>query len=123
MYQLNKLSIMQQAQLAIVLGNWASGAVTPTLTTSGICGNLNIGGDGAYLVAELAAGWAHHSGSSNFPVPDPAPGSRKDFFADTELACMIYCRVMDLWAGKYGELRRDLCRYMAEKVACKLGMY
>lgn len=69
----------------------------------GICGNLdwvfNDIGLGLYdILQPLWLDWEHYSGISVNPVPG------KYRFDDS-----------DKWIGKEGELRKDLCRHLAEK--------
>lgn len=56
----------------------------------------------------LWTSWPHYSGNEDFPIPFPnnkmTPGE-------------AYRKLRNLWnESKYGDLRRDLCRYLAGKL-------
>jgi hypothetical protein len=96
----------------------------PLLNSMGICGNLaaivarQMGTSTVYYmqrgtayVAEHSRGWGNHSGRYAYPVPPPldAGGDAEDHFhgeADNG---------KNLWAGPYGEIRRDLLDYLIKK--------
>ena len=84
---------------------WAiSGAPWPTL---GICANLDIAINCKdidwYFVVECAArSWPRYSGNPSYPVPAVSYLTPKAAFEEEAL-----------WEGVYGELRRDLCKHIA----------
>jgi len=56
----------------------------------------------------LAEGWSNHSGNKFYPIP----ASKHDCSPLEE-----YSRTMNLWGGSQGKLRRELCAYIADKLA------
>jgi len=78
----------------------------PENTCVGLCGEMK-----PYPIINipiLAEGWSKHSGSKFYPIPAT---SSPDCSALDE-----YSRTMNLWCGKQGELRRELCSYIADKL-------
>ena len=78
----------------------------------GICDNLLIYTKeplSEQLVKHLAPKWEDYSGNSEFPVPHPTLPPHKG-----------YILTKNLWDGEYGRSRKDLCLYMAAKLAAYL---
>ena len=88
----------------------ASGEVRPKDETKGICAEicmvLHVQMDDSL---RLIQGWNKHSGEYSFPIPRT---SLKFWWTHS----MQYVKTENLWCGKQGELRRDLCAYMADKL-------
>ncbi len=86
----------------------------PERKSVGICSNLRDHMDEAgvcledgtsLLVSRLSTGWPKHSGDDEFPVPHrrlPASSA--------------YYELRNLWAGKYGQDRRDLVGWMRDRL-------
>jgi len=87
----------------------ANGAA-PESTFAGLCYEMKKYG---IQVSILALGWDKHSGSECYPIPAT---SSPDFSASKE-----YTGSGDLWGGEQGKLRRDLCTYIADKLAGRAG--
>lgn len=91
-------------RIAAHLNKLAKGA-EPRMQECGICWELesNFGieagttTDCYKLVEKLSKGWKHHTGLATFPVP-------------------MVSEKIGLWEGENARLRRDLCRYMANKL-------
>lgn len=63
-----------------------------------------------WIVENVFPNWEHFSGIASCPIPDP--DGRRDPYA-------VYQHNKDnvsLWQGKYGELRKDLARHIAEAI-------
>lgn len=113
-----------------VLQQWCD--VLPTVNTDnpalsrrgGICFNLHRLSRSKYaetygeekivlvyqFVSTSAGSWPKWSGLRKFPVPHPCLRP-SDAFHDT----------LDLWAGQYGENRRDLVRHLIECVKTEIS--
>ena len=87
------------------------------IVEKGICANLdNLNGGGVRFgeMNKLFIGWPKHSGRDFHPVPDPRSKSKNS-------AKNIYDRTLNLWDGKYGDLRMELLDYMIQKVETKIN--
>jgi hypothetical protein len=58
--------------------------------------------------------WPHYSGEEYFPVP-PTDGRLTDT-PSMSAAEKQFMRTCDLWSGKQGDLRRDLCGWIADRL-------
>jgi hypothetical protein len=90
-----------------------TGEIKPKKWVFGICRELdevcNIGGDP--LVRNYAADWPKFSGHSTFPVPH----SRKS-------ATDAFIYTSNLWeATQYGDDRRELCLFLADRLEAELN--
>ena len=89
---------------------------TPSEPKYGICSNLKtfldsrvnmlITRDILYKVYNLSCTWERYSGDDSYPVPDPEGGDPEDKY---NITC-------NKWTGCYGDLRRELCLYLAEEL-------
>lgn len=52
--------------------------------------------------------WEHYSGDRQYPVPNP----NKDSGISESYGAWLGFYHGELWEGAYGDLRRDLCRYV-----------
>jgi len=55
----------------------------------------------------IMSSWPNGTGSSAYPVPDPAAGN----------ACEAYCEAHEkgtLWVGEYGDKRKELLKFVIE---------
>lgn len=87
------------------------------LKHNGICGNLRnkvtldfptYKYEGIYTpksIAQVAESWQHYSGDYFYPVPSP--------YSDISPKRM-FVRTVHKWEGKYGTLRKDLAKYLAD---------
>lgn len=93
------------------LRKWGNGG-TPKDVWMGICGNLaraiSIGW--TPYIGILSTGWPQYSGVYSTPVPHPDFPDAAEGYEFSE----------DKWSGEYGELRRSLCRYIADKIDAEL---
>ena len=71
-------------------------------TSSGICSNVE-GIEDHYTLCKYFETWKHYSGNTIFPVPDPEGNVSP---------ANIYSITRNMWAGNYGELRKDLVRHI-----------
>lgn len=79
----------------------------PDFDCVGICHNLKgIWQLGGRLVQLMSRRWCNYSGEINFPVPDPE---------EVRSAAGTYFELPP-WTGRYGELRRDLCLFLAREM-------
>lgn len=108
--------------LATLLTEWAE--TGPPNLQEGICPNLAHlrYGKGTILPEpdeyfQLWNKWPHWSGSIQFPVPHP------DFPNDPKRASAHYSQTENCWEDRYGELRRDLCAYMASTIYEELARF
>lgn len=73
----------------------------------GICGNLL--DEYEYEVrSSVFAMWPKFSGDRRFPVPST------DSSLTAEQMFSVFSDAEDLWTGEYGQLRKDLCLWLAD---------
>jgi len=82
----------------------AAGAY-PENTCAGLCCEMH---EYQINVKRLAKGWSKHSGDKFYPIP--ASNHDRSPFEE-------YSRTMNLWGSSQGKLRRELCAYIADKLA------
>lgn len=105
----NMLTKVERDRIANRLQDLADGE-PPTNYKWGLCNDLNKVVEAKLanrFVSEQSVGWEHHSGSKDYPVPSN-DGATTPFRA--------YHDTYNLWIGQQGEFRRDLCRYLLEKL-------
>lgn len=87
------------------LGN---GAIDPEDLSEGICQEVKkrFGHHEMSHIKYFARLWPKYSGNEMYPVPCSVGG-------DPELR---YIKSNDLWGNKYGDLRRELCLFVASKM-------
>lgn len=66
------------------------------------------------MLKRLPHKWPKFSGCGCFPVP--APTGEYPGLTGGEAAREMYENTLDVWAGEYGDLRREFCRYMANAI-------
>lgn len=84
----------------------ASGKVQPMDPEEGICYELKqlFGGQAMEFVMAPVVYWEHYTGDPLFPIPCPFGGHPRLRFKNTA----------NLWKdSKYGDLRRNLCLFLA----------
>jgi len=89
---------------------------TPSEPKYGICSNLKTFLDSRVnkvitknilcKVYNLSHTWSKYSGDDTYPVPDPEGVDPEDKYDITH----------NKWTGCYGDLRRELCLYLAEEL-------
>lgn len=77
------------------------------------------------FIREMYVRWPYFSGNKAFPVPMPKVreaavraeicGIKYDKLLK-EAAIISFCTSRNKWIGEYGELRRDLCRHIANEL-------
>ena len=88
----------------------------PDTSEYGICTNLSdkefncIHGDTVSFVAMYAKSWDRYSGISSYPIS-----------CGVETPSDQYWGTFDLWVGEYGDLRRDLCGHIADRLEEELN--
>lgn len=84
----------------------------PLDTGHGICWSLlsevGLSPDDNRILLDMSREWEHHSGSAFYPVPGSSYA-----YAEAQ-------KYRVLWQGRQGELRRDLCLYLAERLKAML---
>lgn len=93
--------------LAKLLTAVANKEVEPPYSGAGICYMVTRNNARHYsLVKEIIAAWPKHSGNRLFPIP------HADYPAG-----IAYVEIHNLWDNTdYGNLRRELCWYIAEEI-------
>lgn len=85
----------------------ANDTIEPANTTSGLCFCLSQKGLRIYGMYEIFKSWNKFSGDGLYPVPDPegrvTPSTK-------------YLNTYNIWVGDYGELRKELCQYLADHI-------
>lgn len=102
---------------------WSKPNSHPPISKVGICGNLHFiltsksQRAGRYYMRawdpllDLMVQWPHFSGDPEYPIPSPTPDySARKFYEATE----------EKWYGRSGELRRDLCAFLAPRIEQRL---
>ena len=101
-------------KLIVYLLGLEDGSETPVYTKGGICNVIqsvfNIHKEEIGL-EEIFKSWEHWSGITEFPISDPYKWNRKPD--------KVYMRTENLWVGKYGKLRRELCGHVANELKNK----
>lgn len=85
---------------------------------SGICKNLEeafLMLDSEEFVAILSKGWPKHSDSVYFQIP-----ATDEKCSGSGTAQYLLCD--NLWEGEQGQLRVELCKYMADQLRKYLGL-
>ncbi len=57
--------------------------------------------------------WKHFSGDDLYPVPSP----NKKYYPS-----ICYSKRIDMWTGKYGELRKDLCKHIIKQLSKEMKL-
>lgn len=96
----------------------ADSKIQPTCPDVGICSELNYFAqlhdipepypyqlDTYQLIKVLSQYWPKHSGDPAYPIPSSDPDLSAEVF---------YYECSNLWTREQGNLRRELCRYMAK---------
>jgi len=75
----------------------------------GICSHLSeyfLGRTGEEFVHFMSQGWEPRSNSTLYPIPSDDERDDQTFYEECD----------DLWAGNQGYLRRDLCKYILNRL-------
>lgn len=103
--------LKEAREAAVWLRSWASDSETVPDPYQGICHNLQSvfmlrypEVDWVTAVCLSALDWPEHSKVFCYPVPAAGEPALAAYFADE-----------DVWSGPYGESRKRLCIYLAEK--------
>ena len=102
--------------LAVIkhLEQLGKGATVPKDITEGICMEIKqaFGSSAMMEVMSLIPDWPKYSGNKLFPIPCPYDGDAK----------LRYLRTKNLWYNRYGNLRKNLCMFLAEQLREKYGL-
>lgn len=80
------------------------GDIEPAYSGTGICTNLSE--KFCYCVdVGVFGGWSKFSGYYAYPIPSTEHGLSSD---------EIYSRRAGMWSGSYGDLRKELCLWLAD---------
>ena len=90
---------------------------SPLVVSEGICVNLSDKCykcvlDAHHLISYHAIYWDKYSGDETYPVPSTDHLTNSDAY--------WYNIHSNLWIGKYGALRRDLCGFIADRLEAEL---
>lgn len=85
----------------------ANGTIKPYDEEHGLCACLEEKGLKIPRLSQIFESWDKCSGNTIYPVPDPE--------GETD-SCTKYRNTSDMWGGKYGELRKELCQFIADNV-------
>ena len=85
----------------------ARGVIELTDTRVGLCSCLSEEGLKIPRLSRIFESWSKYSGDIAFPVPDPE--GRGDAYTK-------YRQAGDMWEGDYGDLRKELCQYLADHI-------
>ena len=88
----------------------ASGTIEPPDKEFGLCYSLKQEGLHIPRLSQIFESWDRFSGDPDHPVPHPKKETKID-------ACRKYHKTANLWKGKYGRLRKELCQYVADYIA------
>lgn len=86
----------------------ASGTIEPWDVEQGLCYSLEQEGLHIPKLGKIIETWDKYSGDDDYPVPDPAEAEADPY--------LKYHNTADIWTGEYGELRRELCQYIADYI-------
>ena len=91
--------------VAKYLQGLGDGRIAPPRPQHGICNAVdNTFGDKIFwvygLISNYSKGWEHYSGDHPYPIPCTQEQRRQSNY----------------WVGKYGDLRRDLCLFIAKQL-------
>lgn len=112
--------IKDLAGLADYFYGLSDGSIEPFNKRAGICDNISTlfeeymstefidELDATLYIEDYYFKWDHFSGDMHYPVPDPM-----SMLAPKEI---YYTMREAMWTGAYGDLRKDLCRYIAEEI-------
>lgn len=111
--KMNEFEIKSEAQkqeIVDYLRGLGLGKVKPDSTKGGICKNLSSNFSYMFdkLICTLAKSWEKHSGREWFPIAvhgeNPCDTFDEAFKKNT------------MWEGQYGDDRRELCLFIADKL-------
>ena len=85
----------------------ASGTIKPADTRLSLCCCLEQEGLRIPKLSQIFESWSKYSGDIAYPIPDPKGWGS---------AYTKFCRAGDMWEGEYGDLRRELCQYIADYI-------
>lgn len=89
------------------------GQIDPVSRKHGICYSLEIlFGVDYFDLVDLTARWELFSDDITYPVPSP---NKKISSAE------YYHRTKDVWIGRYGKLRKELCLFLADQLEKELN--
>lgn len=113
---MNRLKIIHRLTML------ANREVLPRYSRYGICNEISDLFEGSFpermgaaqeMVKDLSSQWEKWSGSKNHPVPHPVYGASYAYISDR----------IELWAeDEYGDNRRELCSFLANKLSLGADM-
>ena len=88
----------------------------PTTLQEGICENIrHVGAPNIYPMPSLWVHWPKFSGHVAYPVPAPSDKDQRVWLPGSYYMA-VNAGGGDMWAGEYGELRKELLNWLIDTI-------